>query len=88
MSSPPSTRAHSADVRMQLIFDGITLPLEQLGPDFVILRKPMTAMPPNIGEILLRIDGSERRWSVRLPEGIDIATQATPIHFLPQSSIP
>jgi hypothetical protein len=60
---------YSADVRMELHVNGLVLPIGQLGPDFLILRDS-AAHPPADAEIALSIDGRERRWRVRLVEGI------------------
>lgn len=54
---------------MQLSVDGHVFVIGQLGPNFVILDDPIDH-PPAEGEITLRIDGRERRWSVQLPSGI------------------
>ena len=66
---------------MNLVYRGITLSISQLGPDFLILRDDVT-MPPGTGEISLQVDASEQHWSVRIPEGIDVAKQKTRIQNL------
>ena len=75
------TQAHSALVRMDLVFGGMTLSISQLGPDFLMLRDQV-AMPPGAGEIHLQVGASKRHWPVRLPEGIDIAKRKTAIQNL------
>jgi hypothetical protein len=60
---------HSADVRISLLLNGHSIPVAQLGPNFLLLDAPCNH-PPTEGCILLRVDESERRWTVRLPEGI------------------
>jgi hypothetical protein len=45
--------------------------IAQLGPDFVILVDIAEQWPPADAEIFLRVDESERRLSVFLPEGIE-----------------
>jgi hypothetical protein len=66
MSSPsiidPSV-AYSADVRMQLETALGTLSVAQTGPDFVILEKAMD-LPPGRAELVVRIDGSEKRRAI------------------------
>ncbi len=69
---------HSADVRMLLYVNGSTLPIAQLGPDFIILRTP-TDHPPTDADIYLSIDGHERRWTVWLPDGVSASTRRTKI---------
>lgn len=63
-----------------------TLSIAQLGPNFLILQDKV-AVPPGTGTIILQVDESERRWSVRLPEGIDIAKQRAPIQNLGQAPL-
>lgn len=53
---------------MQLLLEDRELEIAQLGPDFLILRQP-AQLPPATAEIVLQVDGSERRWPVRLPHG-------------------
>ena len=60
---------HSADVRISLIFNGHSLPVAQMGPGFLLLDVP-SDHPPGEASIILRVDQSERRWTVRLPNGI------------------
>ncbi len=54
---------------MQLLVNGSTLPIAQLGPDFLILRKTIDH-PPTEATVVMRVDASERRWTVNLPEGV------------------
>jgi hypothetical protein len=65
---------YSADVRMKLRINGSVLDIGQLGPDFIILDKPLPH-PPSEAEIAVSINGHERRWKVYLPDGI--ATDST-----------
>jgi hypothetical protein len=70
MDAPKGKRyGHSADVRMQLSLNGYVLPIAQLGPEFLILRSPVEHGPAE-AEIMLSIDGNERRWMVHLDNGI------------------
>jgi hypothetical protein len=61
--------AHSAHVEMQLIIDGESISITHMGPDFLIVEYPADH-PPCEATIVLRVDQSERRWTVRLPEGL------------------
>jgi hypothetical protein len=63
---------------MRLAFDGCTLPVAQLGPDFLILHKPFEH-PPTDAEISLTVDGQEERWRVRLPQGLRANERVVPI---------
>jgi hypothetical protein len=65
---------HSADVRIHLLLSGRSLPVAQLGPDFLLLDLP-AEHPPADASIVLRVDQSEKRWDVRLPDGISAATK-------------
>jgi hypothetical protein len=60
---------HSAEVRIDLILNGQTLSVGQLGPDFLVLDHP-AEQPAGTADILMSVDGREQRWSVRLPEGL------------------
>ena len=60
---------YSADVRMTLRLNGHTIPIAQMGPDFLILDEPVDH-PPCVADVVLSVDGNEQRWKVRLPEGI------------------
>jgi hypothetical protein len=60
---------HSADVKISLLLNGHPIPVAQLGPGFLLLDSPGDH-PPCEASIVLRVDASERRWTVRLPDGI------------------
>lgn len=70
MTTPSTQSGHSANVEMQLLLNGTSISIAQLGPDFVILDAVVEQQPPADAEILLRVDGRESRWSVFLPNGI------------------
>jgi hypothetical protein len=76
--STPNREIHrySADVRMKLRVNGFVIPIRQLGPDFVILDATADH-PPADGEIEMSIDGHQRSWPVRLPEGIATGQRQT-----------
>lgn len=63
---------------MRLVVDGVDLPIAQLGPDFLILETP-SDLNAREAEIVLRVDVSERRWSVNLPDGLRATQLRTPI---------
>ena len=54
---------------MHLLLNGESIPVAQLGPDFVLLDAA-GEQPPGEGNLVLRVDESERSWRVRLPDGI------------------
>ena len=63
---------------MQLRVNGRTFSIGQLGPDFLILDDP-SDHPPAEGEVMVSIDGRERRWTVWLPEGVRVGRGVTEI---------
>ncbi len=54
---------------MQLIINGESMDITHMGPDFLIVESPRE-YPPGEATILLQVDQSERRWTVRLPVGL------------------
>jgi hypothetical protein len=54
---------------MQLLVNGISIPVAQMGPDFVLLREPIS-LPPCEATVVFRVDQEEDRWLVRLPNGV------------------
>jgi hypothetical protein len=69
---------HSAQVKMRLLLNGISIPVVQMGPDFLILQSA-TEHPPGDATLELCVDASERRWPVRLPHGISRASRTVAI---------
>lgn len=81
MSSSPtfiSRVGYSADVRMSLEIEGRHLAVAQVGPDFIILAGA-GEMPPSTGDLVVVIDGNERRRTLALPDGIRAGRLKTPI---------
>jgi|tagenome__1003787_1003787.scaffolds.fasta_scaffold19656629_2 hypothetical protein len=64
-----SNGAHSAVVKMRLVVNGTSIPIKQMGPDFLFVQSDRD-FPPGEATIFLQIDESHRQWQVRLPEGI------------------
>jgi hypothetical protein len=62
-------QGYSASISMALIVNGSTLPIAQLGPDFLLLRETLSH-PPTEATIVMQIDGNERQWTVKLPDGL------------------
>ena len=60
------------------MFGGHSIPVAQLGPDFLLLDAP-TDHPPGPASILLCVDQSQRRWDVRLPDGISATSKRVAI---------
>jgi hypothetical protein len=69
---------HSAQVKMLLLLNGSSIPVVQMGPDFLILQSA-TEYPPSDALLELCVDANERRWPVRLPQGISSASRTVAI---------
>ena len=69
MITMSSQGGHSAQVKMRLLINGDSLAVAQMGPDFLLVDDPINH-PPGIASMVLQVDQSERRWNVRLPNGI------------------
>jgi hypothetical protein len=69
MRKSPTTTGHSADVRMHLQVNGHTLPVRELGGDFLVLAESIDH-PPTEAELFLSIDGDERRRTLWLARGL------------------
>jgi len=54
---------------MQLLVNGSSFPIAQMGPDFLLLDKPVDH-PPSEATIVFAVEGNGRRWPVYLPEGL------------------
>ena len=61
--------ARSAQVEMQLIINGSSISITQMGPDFLFIEGGLDH-PPGQATIVLQVDDAERRWQVNLPDGI------------------
>jgi hypothetical protein len=74
MTANQTYGAHSAQVKMRLIVNGECIRVTQMGPDFLFVDSAGDH-PPGEATIVLQVDGSERQWQVRLPEGICSASK-------------
>jgi hypothetical protein len=74
MTAQQSYGAHSAHVEMRLIVNGDSIGITQMGPDFLFIE---SSHDHALGDatIVLQVDQSERRWNVRLPEGISAGSR-------------
>jgi hypothetical protein len=70
--------AHSARVEMQLLVNGAFIGITHMGRDFVILESP-AEYPPGEASIFMKVDDSESRWDVRLPDGISAGSKRVAI---------
>lgn len=58
---------------MQLLLNGNSIRIEQMGPDFLIVKEPFDH-PPADANLVLQVDDSKRTWRVWLPHGISAAS--------------
>jgi hypothetical protein len=65
---------HSAKVEMQLLLNGGSLRVVQMGPDFLLVDWPIDH-PPTDARIVMQVDDSQRGWNVRLPHGISAGSK-------------
>jgi len=63
---------------MRLFINGSSIGITHMGRDFVRLESPIQ-YPPGEATILLRVDDSESRWKVRLPNGISADSERVAI---------
>ena len=61
-------------VKMRLLVNGDSISVVQMGPDFLLVDAPLNH-PPGLASVVLQVDQSERRWNVRLPNGISTASK-------------
>ncbi len=71
----------STNVKMQLLLNGESLPVGQVGPDFLLLKTPLDH-PPAEGTLIVCVDDNEHRWPVRLPTGSSAADRRVAIEKL------
>jgi hypothetical protein len=59
---------------MRLVVNGLSLRVAQMGPDFLLVESPVNH-PPADASVVLQVDQSERRWRVRLPDGMSASAK-------------
>jgi hypothetical protein len=84
MMTVASNGGHSAQVKIQLLIDGCSIAVAQLGPDFLLLESPFDH-PPDNARLVLQVDHNERNWAVRLPNGISAASNRVALSRIPSS---
>ena len=73
-----SQGGHSAQVRIRLLVNRESVAVAQMGPDFLLLEASFDH-PPGDASVVLQVDESERRWNVRLPDGISAVSKRVAI---------
>lgn len=79
--------AHSAHVEMRLIVNGDSIGVTHMGRDFVLVESP-AEYPPGEASLLLKVDQSESRWNVRLPDGIAAGSKRVAISLAANGTPP
>lgn len=80
--------AYSAVIQMWLESENGRIEIAQLGPDFIISRCAAARPEVTTGELVVQIDGSEKRRRVRLPDGMqdrETRTQIESLNNLPRA---
>ena len=73
-----SQGGHSAQVNLKLLVNGSSIPVAQMGPDFLLVTEWIDHLPTN-ASIVMRVDESERQWDVCLPSGISSGSKRVTI---------
>ena len=63
---------------MRLLVNDSSIPVVQLGPDFLLVDAPFDH-PPGDASMVLQVDQSERCWNVHLPNGISAGSKRVAI---------
>jgi hypothetical protein len=82
-----SQGGHSAIVNMRLWFNGTSIPIAKMGPDYIVVHSAHDH-PPCEATIEISVDENESRWNVRLPDGISAGSKraALAASMLPETS--
>jgi len=79
------SNGYSSQVRGWLVIDGVQLGLAQIGPDFCILREPLSSQLliayPQPAELIIEVDGDQRTVVVNL--SLNHSSSPQKLHFLP-----
>jgi hypothetical protein len=78
MDIESSQGGYSAQVKMKLLVNGSSIPVAQMGPDFLLVVEAIDH-PPTNASIIMQVDESERRWDVRLPNGMSSGSKRVAI---------
>jgi hypothetical protein len=63
---------------MQMVVNAHSFAVAQIGPDFLVLSEPAD-LPPGQAELVVEVDGSEKRRTIFLPDGVCAADEQTRI---------
>jgi hypothetical protein len=73
-----SQGGHSSRVNLRLVFNGHSLPVAQVGPDFILVDESVNHAP-TAANLIFQVDGSERQLAVQLPDGISTESRRVAI---------
>jgi hypothetical protein len=69
---------YSPEIRLKLLVGEQSYPLAQISPEWVMLREE-ASLSPGQAEVVMTVDGRERRWDVVLADSPCRETQKIPI---------
>jgi hypothetical protein len=78
MTEQTSTNRYSTIADFELIANGDSYPLVEIGPDFVVL-KVAHEIPPGEVELIIRVDGKVIRRQIFLPNGASATSREVSI---------
>ena len=55
---------------MSLNIGDTWIPVQQMGPDFLLITPQSEGREAGVARLTLRVDASEREWNVSLPHGV------------------
>lgn len=84
---------HSADVRLELMCNGVSHDLAAVCDKFVTMRTPVD-LPVMNAEVVVTVDGDRFTWPIRMPKGavksrgdIEIQIRGDMVKGLPQACV-
>jgi hypothetical protein len=60
----------SADIRLDLVVNGRSIPLARVGPNYAVLQERVDIPAGSPAILLMNVDGREHRWEIVLENGI------------------
>ena len=63
---------------MQLLLNGSSVRIVQMGPDFLLVDEPFDH-PPDHASVVFQVDGNERTWNILLPSGLSAGSKRVSI---------
>lgn len=60
----------SAEIRLDLIVNGRTIPLAKVGPNYAVLQDRVEIAAGSAAVLVMSVDGREHRWEIVLEHGV------------------